>query len=128
MKNFLQLSTLLLLSLALCVTAINAGPVDPSGLTVTCGDGTTIFLPDEIATCPNGPNIRFTGDNYPHNIHVTVTLDGVLYNDQDFDAVAPQGSPDLLETLSPAGLYEVVITGKVKGKIVVLADRTVTCI
>jgi len=114
MKKLTQLFTLLILTLALGVTAINAGPGTPSGLTFTCLNA---GLPDPGFDCLTG-QVNFTGSNYPHNFHVTLT-DSSGYVADDTDYVAPHGDADFTETMFP-GIYTLEVSIKQKGQQTVL--------
>ena len=123
MKKTLQLSTLLLLSLALCALALNAAPADPSELVASCGFGSN----PETGHCYTGM-VTFSGTGYPHNVDVTVTNitdpeNPVVIDDAKY--TASQGNLEFTQTLFPAGTYEVV-AGKDKGKGAVYATLTIT--
>lgn len=94
MKKLLAISALVISPLTM---------IGASGLTVTCVDGLNAG-----GGCAPG-HVRFTGDQYPPDIHVRVmrTNDNGIHDDFDYDAT---NGVDFTESLYPSGVYRVDIT------------------
>jgi len=105
MKQFLQISALVLTSLAFGALVVSA---DVSGLAVTCGDASATTSPYENGHCTEGM-VTFRGTSYPENIYVKVLSypEGRLI-DQGY-YTAHSGVLTFTQTLVPAGGYTVTI-------------------
>ena len=105
MKQFLQISALLLTSLAFGTLVANA---DVSGLAVTCGDAKATTSPYDNGHCTEGM-VTFRGTDYPENVYVKVLsypegreIDKGMYT-------AHEGQLAFTQTLVPAGGYTVTV-------------------
>jgi hypothetical protein len=78
----------------------------PSGLTWSCGSGTS-----QSGTCAPGP-VTFSGQQYPSTVHVRVVRNSTndIYDDWDYDTTG--GNLSFTETLRPADSYSVTVTGE----------------
>jgi len=105
MKQFLQISALLLTSLAFGTLAANA---DVSGLALTCGDANAKASPYENGHCTEGM-VTFRGSSYPENIYVRVLSypEGRLIDQGGYSA--HEGLLEFTQTLVPAGAYTVTV-------------------
>ena len=114
MKHFLNLSALLVLGLALCVTLATADAPN-LGLTLTCGDVNSTAAPFENGHCNEGM-VTFRGSSFPENVYVRVLSypAGVLIDAGAY--TTSTGDLTFTQTLVPAGSYNVRVSSDEAGE------------
>jgi hypothetical protein len=118
MKNILQRSTLLLLSLVLCATVATAAPPDKPEptLVVTC---LSTPVPG-TSNCPVGGQISIDGEGYGHSVIVSL----IDPNDVEFYNSRHVTTDGVVTSTNGLGTTEGVWTAQtVKGKRVLAFDR-----
>jgi len=105
----------LLTLLVLAVSATIAGKLPPSGLTVSCGNGTAVN-----GNCLAG-FITFSGTSYPSHVRVVVT--GAFTGPLDDSVYSAQGGNlNFTEQLEPADSYTVTLYDT-RGKVDTVIDE-----
>jgi len=114
MRNFLKISTLLVLSLVVGGLVANAYVVTPLSLAITCGDVNSTIQPYNTGHCSEGM-VTFRGADYPENVYLKVLSypAGVMIDQGGYRA--DQGQLVFTQTLVPAGTYSVVASSDEAG-------------
>jgi len=124
MRQFLHISTLLVVSLAVGALVANADVATPPSLTITCGDINSTTLPFDNGHCTEGM-VTFRGSNFPENVYLKVLSypAGVLIDQAGYSA--HEGQLVFTQTLVPAGTYSVIASSDEAGE-QVLTSMSVT--
>lgn len=112
MKQFLKISTLPILALALSATLATAE--DPMSLSVTCGDQNANASEPARGNCNEGM-VTFRGAGFPDTVGIQVMSYpvGTLIDSAAYSAA--EGNLSFTQTLVPAGTYMVVVSENVEG-------------